>query len=258
MGFRDDQLAGRERIDALEKEVARLRAENEALEASASQPKPRGPKVGKVVAPVGGVALLAVIGAVVAPLPPVGRMVLLSMAVIAVAFAVLVSMLSRHLLVVEPGELLVLSGRPHVGPDGQTRGYRIVRGRRTMRLPIIERADWMKLGPFPFAVVVERAYAHGNDVIRVHASASVELSSDPYVLPNAVERFLGRSSEEICEVTRQVVEGALRSVIAELSFEELQQRNALVIERLLAGLEPDLDALGLSLTSLVIDDLAKV
>lgn len=258
MGFRDDQLAGRERVEALEKEVARLQAENEALKAPEPRPKSRQPKLGTLVAPVAGVALLAVIGAVVAPVPPVLRMVLVAMAAIAVMVAILLSVMGRMLLVVEPGELLVLSGRPTMGPDGQTRGYRIVREGRTIRMPIIESAEWMELGPFPLSVVVQRAYSRGNVVIRVHASGAVELSGNPSILPNAVERFLGRSSDEICEVTRQVLEGTLRSVIADLSFEELEQDTTLVVEHLLTGLEPDLDKLGLSLASLVIDEVARV
>lgn len=256
MGFRDDQLADKERVRALEGEVARLQAENAALKAPAPQPKARQPQLQKAYLPLGLAALACGVGAALLPLPPALRMVLVMSATLAFSLAMMLLVMRRTLLVVEPGEWLVLSGRPHRGPDGQVRGYRVVTSGRALRMPLLESAAWMNVGPFPFEVSLSNAYSRGSRVVHLRASAAIALSSDPLYQSNAIERFLGRAPGEVVEVARQTIEGALRSVVAELSVDELQQDTPKVREKVLAELEYDLEQLGLSLVSFAIDDVA--
>ncbi len=256
MGFRDEQLAGQERVRALESEVERLKVENAALKAGEKRPHPRPALKRTAALPLVLLAFGLAVGALLLPLPGMGPIVMAMASVIATMMALMMLTIARTLLVVEPGELLVLSGRPHRGPDGQVRGYRIVRAGRVLRIPIVESVDRMELGPFPFEAEVARAFARGNVAVRLHASAAVELSSDPASLPNAVERFLGRTPEDIVEVARQTLEGMVRAVVAELTLDQLQQETPKVSEKVSAEVASDLEKLGLSLTSLVIDDVS--
>lgn len=254
MGFRDDELAGQERAHVLEQEVARLKAENAALQAPAPRP-PRERPAPKSLMPIAAIALLAAVGAAVAPLPAVGRIVLSVAALLALNAALIVFLLSRMLYVVRPGEVLVLSGRSTVGPDGQQRGYRVVTGGRALRIPVLESAERMDLGPFPFSLDLRNLYARGGP-IDLRASAAIELSSDPRLLPNAVERFLGRSNEEAVEVARQTLEGALRTVMAELDLQMIQADIARVTSAVRKEVAYDLEKLGFELESFVIESAA--
>lgn len=73
--------------------------------------------------------------------------------------------------VVHPDQVVVLSGRRSIGPDGRACGYRVVKGGMYTRFPILERADVVSLAPFSIrveaigksgAVYGGRDFAHFN------------------------------------------------------------------------------------------------
>ncbi|MEI8259485.1 MAG: flotillin family protein, partial [Deltaproteobacteria bacterium] len=47
----------------------------------------------------------------------------------------------RNLYVCSPSEVLIFSGRRATTPDGKIVGFRVVRGGRAMRIPLIEVVD---------------------------------------------------------------------------------------------------------------------
>lgn len=257
MGFRDDQLAGHERARSLEHEVERLKAENAALRqerATASEPPRRTSGPRRLAGTLAGLALLAVVGAALVPVPQ-GRLLLVAAAALLLFFAVLLAVIGGALHVVQPGEVLVLSGLNRVGADGEARGYRIVRGGRVFRVPLLETATRLPLGPFPFPVEVRELYLRGSSV-DLRGSAAVGVSRDAALMPHAVERFLGKSSAEIVEVARQTLEGGLRAAAPLLSGEQLGRDPVRLTEALLeTGLEDDFAKLGLSLETFVVEDV---
>jgi len=257
VGFRDQGLASRERAEALEREVARLEAENaslrERIEASGARPS-RKSALERAAVPLGLVALALLVGAALVPLPPMGRMAFVLLASLTGCGALGAKAIGGLVLIVHPSELLVLSGRVQRADDGSQRGYRVVTGGRVVRLPIVERAEWMKVGPFPFSLELREAYARSGPV-RLSARGSVEIDTRPELVGNAVERFLGRGKKELVEVARQTVEGALRAVVAELSIDRLRGDSIDVASALQRHLEADLQRLGLSLDTFVIEEV---
>ncbi|MYA44657.1 MAG: flotillin, partial [Gemmatimonadetes bacterium] len=75
---------------------------------------------------------------------------------IAVALAVFfVILIVRSLIVIcPPNRVAVISGRKRTLSDGRTVGYRILKGGRTLRIPLIERVAWMDLNTIPLEVSV--------------------------------------------------------------------------------------------------------
>ncbi len=260
MGFRDDELASQARTEALEQEVERLKAENATLRERAEAPAAGERRARSTPARWAGslaiVALVAAIGAAVAPLPPQLRMVLALVCVLAVTLAVMAKVVGGLLHVVEPGELLVLSGVRRVGPDGQERPYRVVTSGRVLQTPLLETASWMALGPFPLTLELRGIYAK-REPVDLRASATIAVSTDPDLVTNAIDRFLGRGSDEMVEVARQTIEGALRSVASAVSAEALRE-DPLRVADLLAkeGLEADMETLGLRLETFVIEEVS--
>ena len=90
-----------------------------------------------------------------------------------------------------PNEVLVFSGGKST-VEGRPVGYRIVKGGSSLRTPLLERVDRMSLLSIPIDLKVANAYSKGGIPLRVHAIANVKVSSDPRVVGNAIERFLGR------------------------------------------------------------------
>ena len=70
---------------------------------------------------------------------------------------------------------------------------------------------------------MQGAYSSGGIPLNVHAIANVKLSSDPNLVRNAVERFLGSGMEQIAMVAQQTLEGVLREVLAQPTPEEVNE-----------------------------------
>jgi len=108
------------------------------------------------------------------------------------------------LIVVPPDRLLVLSGRSHQTPDGEVRGYRMVKGGRAFRIPFLERASWLPLEPARFEEAVEL-----EDAGPVTVSGSVRVRIDEQ-LGEAVTRYVDKPLEARLHDAREPILAAVR------------------------------------------------
>ncbi len=155
-----------------------------------------------------------------------------------------------------PNEILILSGRKHRTKEGQEVGYRVIFGGRTIVIPILETVTRMDLTTMPVPVEVKNAYSKGGIPLRIQAIANVKVSSDPVVVGNAIERFLGRDRSEISRVARETLEGNLRGVVAMLTPEQINEDRLQFAERMAGDVSRDLAKLGLQLDILKIQSVA--
>jgi flotillin len=169
----------------------------------------------------------------------------------------LVWFIRQFLYVASPNEALVFSGGTYRLEDGSSLGYRVVKsGHRAIRIPILERVDRLEVSTLPIDIMVENAYSRGNIPLRVHAIANVKVHSDIRWIRNAIERFLGRNTQEIQVVSQQTLEGALREVMAQLTPEEINEDRLKFADRLIHAAEDDLQKLGLQLDTLKIQSVS--
>ncbi|MGE0713663.1 MAG: hypothetical protein AB7N76_29610 [Planctomycetota bacterium] len=168
--------------------------------------------------------------------------------IVAVAFTALifevalVALLVQLVVVGAPNEVVVLTGRGRLRPDGSLTGYReLVAGGRALRLPVVESVGRLSLQAFPLRVRVRDAFAKGGARRHLELSAVVAVSSDPEVVPRAIERFLGQDRRDIEQVAAATLEAHARAACA---ADEDVDRASLEVER---GALPDLRALGLEL-----------
>ncbi|MBN1446313.1 MAG: flotillin [Bacteroidetes bacterium] len=173
-------------------------------------------------------------------------------------FAVIVIMvaISRLLLICHPNEVIVLSGRKRRMPDGSTVGYRLIRGGRAMRVPLIEKAARMSLETIPLDLSVMNAYSKGGIPLKVEAIANIKIDSSEPTFGNAVERFLGKSRAEVHEIAKDTLEGNLRGVLATLTPEEVNDDRLKFAGSLIEEADTDLKALGLQLDTLKIQNVS--
>lgn len=163
-------------------------------------------------------------------------------------------MVRRLLYVSTPNQVLVFSGTTRRLGD-RVLGFRFVRGGRSLRRPLIERVDRMDLSMFTVVVHVTGAFSKGGIPLTVQGVANVKLPGDEPLLSNAVERFLGRSREEIYHVAKETLEGNLRGVLARLTPEEVNEDKMRFAQTLLEEAEHDMSRVGLVLDTLKIQNV---
>ena len=172
---------------------------------------------------------------------------------LAVAFA-LYLMFKKLMFVAPPNEALIFSGSTRT--VGRKRlGYRFVRGGRRMRRPLVERVEAMDLTMFTVMVHVTGAFSKGGIPLTIQGVANVKLPGDEPLLTNAVQRFLGRTREEIYHVAKETLEGNLRGVLASLTPEEVNEDKMRFAQTLLEEAEHDMSRMGLVLDTLKIQNV---
>jgi hypothetical protein len=252
--YKGDLEAAHARLQALERENEELRTRLDGRAGASAKPKRARPVLRVLVICAGLLLCLAFLGfagtmvrigggrgAVVV----VGGRVLLTAVVLAFV-------LSRLACVCGPNEALIISGRNRVGPDGKVRGYRVVRGGRCVRMPLIERVDRVDLTPVPVSTDLARVLAKDGTSLDLHVTATVRIGADPLLLDRAVERFLGSSVDEVPRVGGEIIEGCVRVLVATLDAEAVERDRQRITDQITRDAAEPLAAIGISLEQLSI------
>ena len=171
-----------------------------------------------------------------------------------VVFLVL-SLIVRNLLYVStPNEALIFSGRSAEGENDY--GYRVVRGGRSLRVPLLERVNSLDLTMFTIDVEVKNAYSRGGIPLNVIGVANVKVAGEEPLLNNAIERFLDRTRPEIMRIAKETLEGNLRGVLAQLTPEQVNEDKTRFAQTLIEEAEHDMHRMGLALETLKIQNVA--
>ena len=176
-------------------------------------------------------------------------------AAVIISALVFVALVRRLLYVATPNEVLIFCGSTRVAWNKRI-GYRFVRGGRSLRVPFFERVERLDLNMFTVMVNVEQAFTKGGIPLDVQGVANVKLPGEEPLLANAVERFLGRSRDEIHRIAKETLEGNLRGVLAGLTPEEVNQDKQRFSEQLLEEAEHDMTRMGLVLDTLKIQNVS--
>ncbi|MBL4688662.1 MAG: flotillin family protein [Nannocystaceae bacterium] len=162
------------------------------------------------------------------------------------ALLAVIIVVKNFLTIGKPNEVLVFSGRKQVLEDGTTVGFRVVRGGRSFRIPLLEKVDSMDMTIKPIEIRIRGAYAKGNIPINVDAIANVKITNNDELIHHAIERFLGRPREQLRSVAKETLEGTLRGVLALLTPEEVNHDRQKLADNLKAEAADDLGRMGLS------------
>jgi len=173
----------------------------------------------------------------------------------AVVVAALGAVVRRLLYVSQPNEALVFSGAARLRGERDV-GYRIVRGGRSLRVPLFEKVSSLDLTMFTIEVVVQNAYSRGGIPLNVVGIANVKVAGDEPHLDNAIERFLDRAQPEIMRIAKETLEGNLRGVLAQLTPEQVNEDKTRFAQILIEEAEHDMDRMGLALETLKIQNVS--
>lgn len=151
-----------------------------------------------------------------------------------------------------PNEALIFSGGKGSGGRG---GYRVIKGGRGLRIPLLEKVDRIDLTNMIIEVGVQNAYSLGGIPLTVNGVANVKVASHQPAIDNALERFLGTSRAALIEIVKDTLEGNLRGVLSQMTPEEVNHDKIKFSEKLLEEAEHDLSHLGLVLDNLKIQNV---
>lgn len=182
-------------------------------------------------------------------LPLIVLLVLLSVLIAAALF-------SRNYLKVPPNVVAVLSGRRRKLADGRIVGYRMVRGGAALKIPLLEKVDYLSLNVLTIPLEIKRAYTVQGVPVSVKAVANVKIRSDETSLHAAAERFLGMSMPGFQQVIFQTLEGHLRSILGTLTVEEVNSDRNSFAQKLTSEAGSDLEKMGIGVDVLTIQEVS--
>ncbi len=177
-------------------------------------------------------------------------------AAIILGFFAALWLISRNYLKVSPNAVAVLSGRKRKLPDGRVVGYRMVKGGAALRIPLLEKVEYLHLNVMTIPLEIKRAYTLKGVPVSVKAVANVKIRGDDTSLQAAAERFLGMTHVEIQKVVFQTLEGHLRSILGTLTVEEVNSDRQSFAQKLTSEAATDLEKMGLGVDVLTIQEIS--
>jgi flotillin len=165
-----------------------------------------------------------------------------------------IAVVKRLIHICAPNEVLIFSGGRR--QDGaRSYGYRLIKGGRGIRVPLMERVDRMDLTNMAIDIQAVNAYSKGGIPLTVQGVANVKVAGHEPLIHNAIERFLGKSRQDIMQIAKATLEGSLRGILATMTPEQVNEDKLLFAERLVQEVEQDMTALGLVVDTMKIQNV---
>jgi flotillin len=178
-------------------------------------------------------------------------------AIVIIACLIILAFIKANLRICHPNEILVFSGKQRRLKDGTVVGYRVIKGGRGLKIPIIESVSRLQLTTIPIDLELTGALSKGIIPINIEAMANIKIAgSEEEGLSNALERFLGKNIDDISKVAKENIEGSLRGVLATLTPEEANTNRLEFAEKVAQDARNDLKMLGLVLDTFKIKHLS--
>ena len=175
---------------------------------------------------------------------------------VVLAFFAAAWLFSRNYLKVSPNAVAVLSGRKRKLPDGRIVGYRMVRGGAALRIPLLEKVEYLHLNVMTIPLEIRRAYTLKGVPVSVKAVANVKIRGDDTSLQASAERFLGMTHDQVQKVIFQTLEGHLRSILGTLTVEEVNSDRQSFAQKLTSEAAQDLEKMGIGVDVLTIQEIS--
>lgn len=191
-------------------------------------------------------------------MPEILSTLLVPVVVVVVVLSLLIAawLMGRNYIKVSPNVVAVLSGRRRKLPDGRIVGYRMIKGGAALRIPVLEKVEYLSLNVMTIPLEIKRAYTIKGVPVSVKAVANVKVRSDDTSLSAAAERFLGMSHDQVQRVIFQTLEGHLRSILGTLTVEEVNSDRTSFAQKLTSEATADLEKMGIGVDVLTIQEIS--
>ena len=133
---------------------------------------------------------------------------------------------------------------------------KVITGGGVIVIPVLQRIDYVTLENMSFDVNMQGTLTADAVPIEANGTVVVKIKNDQAMIRSAVEQFnCGKESEtrqHIVDTARDVCEGRLREIIADMTAEQLYKDRKTFSERVKEVAEEQLKELGLELKSFTI------
>ena len=141
---------------------------------------------------------------------------------------------------------------------GKTRGgssSKCIHGGAAFVWPLFQDSQFLDLTPIPIDIKLEGALSKQNIRVNTPSTFTVGISTEKGFMENAAERLLGLDLTQIRLLGQDIIFGQMRVVIATMDIEAINSDRDLLIEKITAGVEVELNKVGLRLINVNIQDI---
>jgi flotillin len=121
--------------------------------------------------------------------------------------------------------------------------------------PIIQDFGYLNTDPMQIETPLKGALSLENIRVNVPSVFTVAVGTTPELMHNAAVRLLGLDSDDISNLSRDIIFGQLRQVIASMRIEEINRDRDQFLQSVQKSLEPELRKIGLELLNVNITDI---
>ena len=173
----------------------------------------------------------------------------LLIAILVVAFFLLVSALLARFKRCPSDKILVIYGKT----GGSS--ARCVHGGGVFIWPVIQDYAFLDLKPISIEANLTNALSRQNIRVDVQCRFTVGISTESDSMNNAAERLLGLSSDQIQELSKDILFGQLRLVIATMTIEEINSDRDKFLDNISKNVDTELKKIGLKLINVNVTDI---
>lgn len=179
--------------------------------------------------------------------------------VIAVAAAILaivivLAFIASRIRRVPPNEALVIVGRGAGRTEADMASQRVVVGGRTFVWPILQQGFAISLEQRQIGITVE-GVDKNRIKIAIKASINFKVRGDEEGVRRAAQRFLSQQ-HLLTEIIKESLEGSLRSIVGDMTIEEIISDRKGLSDRVVQSTKTDLAEQGLQVDLLNISDIS--
>lgn len=155
---------------------------------------------------------------------------------------------------VPPNEALIIVGRGARKREPEDGGQKVVIGGRTFVWPVIQRCDTVSLEQRQIAISVEGVDKNFIK-LAIHASVNFKVSGTTEGVRRAAQRFLNQQNL-LNQIIQQSLEGSLRSIIGNMTVQEIISDRHRLSEAVVEATKTDLAEQGLQVDLLNLSDIS--
>ncbi len=152
-------------------------------------------------------------------------------------------------------KILVVYGRTGSNKDGGASSAKCIHGGGTFIWPVIQDYAFLDLKPIAIEANLTNALSRQNIRVDVPCRFTVAISTESDSMNNAAERLLGLDMSEIQELSKDMLFGQLRLVIATMSIEEINSDRDMFLANISQNVEAELKKIGLKLINVNVTDI---
>jgi flotillin len=147
-------------------------------------------------------------------------------------------------------KILVIYGKTRAGASAKC-----LAGGAAFVWPVIQDYQYLDLSPISIDVDLKGALSKQNIRVNVPSRFTVGISKKPGIMENAAERLLGKREEEIMHISKDIIFGQLRLVVATMDIEEINADRDKFLHNVSQNVENELRKIGLELINVNVTDI---